>query len=127
MMCAHMQNAGHRGVRATTHRLGTYCAWDSMEKGIAKFVRQCLHCVDSKAGNVMPRPLGDLVHGTEVGDVLHFDYLSLRESDDIDTGSSVDGGYNHVLVLVDDVAGRFVRLEEAVSCLMGVAARSVLK
>ena len=83
MVCAHMQDAGNRGVKATTHRLGEYCAWDNMEKDIAKFIRQCLHCIDSKAGNAMPRPLGDLVHGTEVGDVLHFDYLSLGKSDAI--------------------------------------------
>ena len=54
-----------------------------MEKYISKFVRQCLHCVDSKEGIVMPRPLDDLVHGTEVGDMLHFDYLSLGESEAI--------------------------------------------
>ena len=70
MVCAHMQDAGHRGVRATTHRLGAYCVWDNMKKDKAKFIRQCLQCTDSKAGNAMPRPLGDLVHGTEVGDVL---------------------------------------------------------
>ena len=126
MVCGHMQDAGHRGVRATTHRLGAYCAWDNMEKDIAKFIRQCLHCTDSKAGNAVPRPLGDLVHGTEVGDVLHFDYLSLGESDAIDMGGLVDEGYQHVLVLMDDVS-RFVWLEEAVSCSMEVAARSVLK
>ena len=49
MVCAHMQNAGHRGVKAMTHRLGACCAWDNMEKDIAKFIRQCLHCIDSKA------------------------------------------------------------------------------
>ena len=113
MVCAHMQDAGHRGVMATTHRLGAYCVWDNMEKDIAKFIRQCLHCTDSNAGNAMPRPLGDLVHGTGVGDVLHFDYLSLGESDAIDMGGLVDGGYKHVLVLMDDVS-RFVWLEEAV-------------
>ena len=74
----------------------------------------------------MPRPLGNLVHGTEVGDVLHFDYLSLGKIDAIDTGGLVDGGYKHVLVLTDDVS-RFVRLEEAVSCSMEVAARSLLE
>ena len=126
MVCAHMQDAWHRGVRATTHRLGAYCVWDNMEKDIAKFIRQCLHCTDLKADNAMPRPLGDLVHGTEVGDVLHFDYLSLGESDAIDNGGLVDGGYKHVLVLMDDVS-RFVWLEEAVSCSMEVAVRSVLK
>ena len=126
MVCAHMQDAGHRGVRATTHRLGAYCAWDNMEKDIAKFIRQCLHCTDSKAGNAVPRPLGDLVHGTEVGDVLHFDYLCLGESDAIDLGGLVYGGNKHVLALMDDVT-RFVWLEEAVSCSMEVSARSVLK
>ena len=75
----------------------------------------------------MPRPLGDLVHGTEVGDMLHFNYLSLGESDTIDTtGGLADRGYKHVLVLMNDVS-RFVWLEEAVSCSMEVAARSVLK
>ena len=81
MVCEHMQDAGYRSVRTTTHRLGAYCAWDNMEKNKAKFIRQCLHCVDPKAGNDMPRSLGDLVHGTVVGDVLHFDYLSLGEGD----------------------------------------------
>ena len=35
MAFAHMQDAGHRGVRATTHRLGAYCVWVYMEKNIA--------------------------------------------------------------------------------------------
>ena len=126
VVCARRQDTGHCGVSATTHRLGAYCAWDNMEKDIAKFVRQCLHCVDSKAGNDMPRPLGDLVHGTKVGDVLHFDFLSLGESDVIDTGGLVDEGYKHLLVFVDDVS-RFVCLEEGVSCSMEAAAHSVLK
>ena len=126
MACAHMQDAGHHSVSATTHRLGEYCALDNMEKDTAKLVRQCLHCVDSKAGNAMPRPLGDLLHGKEVSDVLHFHFLSLEEIDTIDTGGLVDGCYKHVLVLMDGVS-RFVWLEEAVSCSMEGAARFVLK
>ena len=123
MVCAHIQDAGHRGVRATTHRLGAYCVWNNMEKGMAKFIRQCLHCTDSKAGNATPRR--DLVHGTEVGDVLHFDYLSLGESD-VDMGGLGDGGYKNVLLLMDDMSW-FFWLEEAVSSSTEVAARSVLK
>ena len=63
MVYAHIKGAGRRGVRATTHRLGAYYALDNLEKDIAAFVRQFVHCVGSKAGNAMPRPLGDLVHG----------------------------------------------------------------
>ena len=70
----------------------------------------------------MPRPLGDIVHGTEVGDVLSLDYLSLGENGSIDKGGLVDGGYKHVLIWMDDVS-RFVWLEEAMSCSMEVAAR----
>ena len=126
MVCAHMQDAGHRGVRATLHRLSAYCAWVNMENDVEEFVRQCLNCADSRAGNAVTRPLADLVHGTDVGDVLHFDYLSLGESDAIDVGGLVEGGYKHVLVLMDDVS-RFVWLEAAASCSMEVAARAVLR
>ena len=66
------------------------------------------------------------MHGTEVGDMLHFDYLGLGESDAIDMCGLVDGGYKHVLILMEDVS-RFVWLEEAVSWLMEVTTRSVLK
>ena len=77
MVCAHMQEAGHRGICATMHRLGAYCVWEGMKEDVAEFVQQCLHCVDSRAGNVVPRPLGGIFHGTEVGEVLHFDYLKI--------------------------------------------------
>ena len=107
MVCAHMQDAGHRGVRTTTNRLGAHCAWDNMEKDLAKFVRQCLHGIDSKAGNSIPRPPSDLMHGTKVCDVLHFGYLSLGKRDAIDMGGLVVRSYKHVLVLMDDVS-RFV-------------------
>ena len=100
MACAHMQEAGHRGICATMHRLGADCVWEGMKEDVAEFVQQCLNCVDSRAGNVVPRPLGEILYGTEVGEVLHFDYLKLGDSDD---------GYAYVLVLVDDVSS-FVSL-----------------
>ena len=117
MVCAHMQEAGHRGICATMHRLGAYCVWEGMKEDVTEFVQQCLHCVDSRAGNVVPRPLGEILHGTEVGEVLHFDYLKLGDSDD---------GYAYVFVLVDDVSW-FVSLQPAASCTSEVAARSILE
>ena len=44
------------------------------------FVKQCLHCMDSKAGEKIPRPLGETVHGRRLGEVLHFDYLYMGDS-----------------------------------------------
>lgn len=51
-----------------------------MEKDEAEFVRHCLPGVDSNVDNAMSYPLGDLVYGTEVGDVLPFNYINLEES-----------------------------------------------
>ena len=89
IVCAHKQDAGHQGVKATTHRLGAYCVWDDMEKDLGEFVRQCLYCTDHWAGNIVPRLMGDQVQGTEVGDALHFDYLSQRKNDSIDVAGLV--------------------------------------
>ena len=66
---------------------------------------------------MVPRPLGEILHGTEVGEVFHFDCLKLGDSDD---------GYAYVLVLVDGVSS-FVSLQPAASCTSKVAARSILE
>ena len=63
---------------------------------------------------MVPRPFGEIFHLTEVGEVLHFDYLKLGDSDD---------GYSYVLVLVDDVS-LFVSMQPVASCTSEVAARS---
>ena len=75
-----MREAGHRGVAATLVRLQEYCVWQGMEVQVREFVRQCLHCADSRAGDVVPRPFGETVHGTTPNEVVHFDYLYVGES-----------------------------------------------
>ena len=42
---------------------------------MTKLVKQCLHCMGSKTGEKVPRPLGEAVHGRRPGEVLYFDYL----------------------------------------------------
>ena len=66
------------------------------------------------------------MHGTEVGNVLHFDYLSPEKRGAIGVAGLVEGSYEHLLVFMEDV-GRFVWLEEAAFCSSEVAARAVLK
>ena len=51
-----------------------------MEQHVTEFVKQCLHCMDSKAGEKVPRPLGETVHGKRPGEVTHFDYLHVGTS-----------------------------------------------
>ena len=73
IFCAHMHDAGHRGVAATLVRLQAFCVWSGMEAQMREFVRQCLHCADTRSGDVVPRPLGKTVHGTAPNEVVRFD------------------------------------------------------
>ena len=80
MVSAHMRSAGHRGVAPTLFRLKEYCVWPHMDSQVRDFVRQCLHCVDTRAGATVPRPFGDTVHGTAPGEMVHFDFLYVGSS-----------------------------------------------
>ena len=52
-----MKEAGHRGAVPTLEQLSEYCSWFRMEEHVTEFVKQCLYCEDSKAGEKMPRTL----------------------------------------------------------------------
>ena len=69
MICAHMRDAENRGVAATLLRLQEFCVWSGMKPQMREFVRQCLHCADTRSEDVVPRPLGETVHGTAPNEV----------------------------------------------------------
>ena len=50
MVCANIKDAGHRGVVTTLQWLQGYCSWFRTEVHVTEFVKQCLHCMYSKAG-----------------------------------------------------------------------------
>ena len=126
MVCAHMKDAGHRGAVATLQRLSEYCCWSDMERHVTEFVRQCLHCMDSKAGEKIPRPLGETVHGTRPGEVVHFDFLYVGESGPLgaDGLEEVDG-HKYILVMLDDVSN-WVWLEPTGACTARLTAQHLL-
>ena len=72
MVCAHMKEAGHRGFVAILERPQGYCSRFRMEVHVTEFVKQCLHCMDLKAGEKVPRPLGETVHGTRPGEGFRY-------------------------------------------------------
>ena len=93
MVCDHMKEAGHRGAVAILHRLSEYCCWFRMEEHVTEFVKQCLHRMDSKAGEKVPRPPEETMHGTRSGEVVHFDYLYVGTNGPLgDDGLHKDGG-----------------------------------
>ena len=50
MVCAYIKDVGHRGVVTTLQWLQGYCSWFRTEVHVTEFVKQCLHCMYSKAG-----------------------------------------------------------------------------
>ena len=97
-----------------------------MEKHVAEFVKQCLHCMDSKAGEKELRPLGETVHGTRPGEVVHFDYLHVEASGPLgDDGLDEVEGYRYILVMMDDMSN-WVWLEPTDACTTRLTAHHLL-
>ena len=64
----------------------------------------------------MPRPLGETVHGTRPGEVVHFAYLHVGASGPLeDFSEDEDGGYPYILVMMDDMRN-CVWLEPTEAC-----------
>ncbi|CAN0095170.1 unnamed protein product [Sphacelaria rigidula] len=124
MICAHMRNAGHRGVAATLLRLQEVCVWQGVEIRVREFVRQCLHCADSSAGNAVPRPVGETVHWTTPNEVVQYDFLYVGESGPLAPQRlSEDAGFRYILAFMDDL-GNFVALEPVAVCTAELTAAS---
>ena len=57
MVCDHIRDVGHWGILATLQWVQGNCSWFRTEVHVTEFVKQCLHCMDLKAGEKMSRPL----------------------------------------------------------------------
>ncbi|CAM9972913.1 unnamed protein product, partial [Sphacelaria rigidula] len=64
-----------------------------------------LNCVDTRAGEIVPRPYGDTVHGATSGEVVHFDFLSVGISGpEGANGLPEEDGFRYVLDIMDDLS-----------------------
>ena len=68
-------NSGHLGYQAATTKLSEFCWWQGCEKDMLELCKKCLHCLPTRGGVRIPRPLGEAVHGTERNEVLHMDWI----------------------------------------------------
>ncbi|CAM9937055.1 unnamed protein product, partial [Sphacelaria rigidula] len=118
MICAHMRDAGNRGVATTLVRSQEFSVWQGIETHVREIVRQCLHCADSRAGDFVPRPLDETVHGTTPNEVVFFYPLAFQ-------GLSEDAGFKYILVIMDDLSN-FVALEPVAVCTAELTTASLL-
>lgn len=96
LIAGHMGMAGHRGYRTTKATIATQFYWDGINNDIERLVKSCIHCLSTKPGDIVPRPLGHGLHGEKPNDVLHFDYCYMM------LGQCKK---RYVLILKDDLSG----------------------
>lgn len=93
LITAHFGLRGHRGISATLRHLQFFCYWRRQSQSVTRFCTQCLHCLQSRGGRVIPRPFGRQMHADAPNKILHMDYLQLEKAHD---------GNQYVLVIKDD-------------------------
>jgi hypothetical protein len=95
----HDSACGHCSIVNTTKKIKDLFFWIDMDHDIKIFIDQCLACVKTKSGDIIPRPLGEAVHGDAVNHVVHFDYLF------IESNKRARHIFTYILVLKDDFSG----------------------
>lgn len=124
--CAHSREVGHWGVTAPVICVQAECQWKGMMDDVREFVKQCLYCVDSRAGEMVPRPHGETVYISVPDNGVRFDFLYVGDTGPAGSGSLPEGSeFRHTLVMMDDVT-YFVWLQPTRSCIAEVTARSHL-
>lgn len=77
---AHCGAQGHRGQHAMVEHLRRLFAIDHLEAVVSSFVGQCLLCLHSKGGKIIPRPWSETIECDVRNGVLHFDFLYMGKS-----------------------------------------------
>lgn len=80
------------------------------------FGKLCLHYMDSKLETLKPRRLGEVVYGTEVGELIHFDLFHIGTVGVLRTNGVGRKTREYFLVLVENESD-YSWLELAVGCM----------
>ena len=96
LVTGHCGAAGHRGIEATKSILQEQFTWADLKSDVELFVKSCILCLSTRAGDKIPRPFSSTIHALLPNEVLHFDYLYMgKGANDL----------KYVLVLRDDLSG----------------------
>lgn len=63
---------------------------------VKEFVSDYLHCVVSRTGEKIPRPIGKALHGSTPNEVVHMDFLFM--------GKAATSDMKYVLIIRDDLS-----------------------
>jgi hypothetical protein len=99
MIHGHEGSCGHRSIAHTISQIGDLYFWVDMDKDIHSFVSQCLVCMKTNSGKIIPRPFGESVSGSKPGEVIHMDFLFIADN------KRSKHIHKYILVLKDDFSG----------------------
>jgi len=68
-------NSGHLGYQATAQKLAQFFYWKNSVEDAKAVCSSCLHCLPTRGGARVPRPLGTQVHGSRPNEVVHMDWI----------------------------------------------------
>lgn len=92
----HCGSAGHRRKDAVENIVCGDFEWRDIKRDVREFAKECPHCIVSKTGRRLPRPLVTALHRQKPNKVVYMDFLW--------KGSCDKDGLNYVLVLKDDLS-----------------------
>jgi len=115
MVVSHSGTIGHRGQDASLSILSEDFWWDTMKEDVAALVRGCLHCLVSRTGEIIPRPLSHALHGCFPNEVVHMDFLYMGAG---------KCGKKYILIIRDDFSA-YVWLWPTDSCTAEAAAEAL--
>lgn len=107
------------------HVFRPYCVWDFMEVDVGDFVRQCLHCVENKVGELEPCPLGQLIHGEGIGEVVCFYVHHAGSGGPLGNHGVGNVASKSIFAIDEDVSGS-AWLESAAACPAAVTGKTLL-
>jgi hypothetical protein len=82
LLVGHAGAAGHRGIQTTRAVLRDRFWWPTIASDVDGFIRQCLLCVKSRGGDMVPRPMGEQLRASVPREMIHFDYLKMAMDTD---------------------------------------------
>jgi hypothetical protein len=101
-------NSGHLGYKAASEKLAEHFYWPNLNRDMHEFCRACLHCLPTRGGVRIPRPLGEALHGQYPNHVVHMDWIYIMPAD-----GKAWHKYQWNFIMRDDLSG-FVQITPAV-------------
>lgn len=93
---AHCGSSGNRGKDATESEFSLENTWNGMTKDVEQFIQIYLHCIISRTGERVPRPLTIVLHAQNPTEVVHLHFLYM--------GNTEESRLKYVLVVKADVS-----------------------